>query len=152
MCLTRSENYTLQWASCDNTYKANVHYEVLQATFTARNILHTRCTRLHPVPRASFARQDFMFYPKPLYISRHQSFFYSFITILPSESGVTLHYSYCTILPQTLSFCHSVTFIFEHLSRDFEKTTITAMGDDLHINKQTNIVIANHRRLLRQND
>ena len=25
------------------------------------------------------------------------------------------------------------------------------MGDDLHINKQTNIVIANHRRLLRQN-
>ena len=25
------------------------------------------------------------------------------------------------------------------------------MGDDLHINRQTNIVIANHRRLLRQN-
>jgi hypothetical protein len=25
------------------------------------------------------------------------------------------------------------------------------MGDDLHINKQTNIVIANHKRLLRQN-
>jgi hypothetical protein len=25
------------------------------------------------------------------------------------------------------------------------------MGDDLHINKQTNICIANHRRLLRQN-
>jgi hypothetical protein len=32
-----------------------------------------------------------------LYKSLHQSFFYSFITILPSESGVTLHYS--TILP-----------------------------------------------------
>ena len=36
-------------------------------------------------------------YPKPLYKSLHQSFFYSFITILSSESGVTLHYS--TILP-----------------------------------------------------
>jgi hypothetical protein len=40
---------------------------------------------------------DFIFYQKPLYKSLHQSFFYSFITILPSESGVTLHY--CTILP-----------------------------------------------------
>jgi hypothetical protein len=36
---------------------------------------------------------DFIFYPKPLYKSLHQSFFYSFITILPSESGVTLDYS-----------------------------------------------------------
>ena len=32
---------------------------------------------------------DFIFYPKPLYKSFRQSFFYSFITILPSESGVT---------------------------------------------------------------
>jgi hypothetical protein len=32
---------------------------------------------------------DFIFYSKPLYKSLHQSFFYSFITILPSESGVT---------------------------------------------------------------
>ena len=40
---------------------------------------------------------DFIFYPKPLYKSLHQSFFYSFITILPSESGVTIHYS--TMLP-----------------------------------------------------
>jgi hypothetical protein len=37
---------------------------------------------------------DFIFYPKPLYKSLHQTFFYSFI---PSESGVTLHYS--MILP-----------------------------------------------------
>ena len=36
-------------------------------------------------------------YQKPLYKSLHQSFFYSFITILPSESGVALHYS--MILP-----------------------------------------------------
>jgi hypothetical protein len=40
---------------------------------------------------------NFIFYQKPLYKSLHQSFFYSFITILPSESGVTLYYS--TILP-----------------------------------------------------
>ena len=43
---------------------------------------------------------DLIFYLKPLYKLLHQSFFYSFITILPSESGVTLHYS--TILPQIL--------------------------------------------------
>ena len=36
---------------------------------------------------------DFIFYRKPLYKSLHQSFFYSFITILPTESGVKLHYS-----------------------------------------------------------
>ena len=40
---------------------------------------------------------DFISYLKPLYKSLHQSFFYSFITILPSESGVALDYS--TILP-----------------------------------------------------
>jgi hypothetical protein len=39
----------------------------------------------------------YFLYQKPLYKSLHQSFFYSFITILPSESGVTLHCS--TILP-----------------------------------------------------
>jgi hypothetical protein len=42
-------------------------------------------------------QRDFIFYQKPSYKSLHQSFVYSFITILPSESGVTLHYS--TILP-----------------------------------------------------
>jgi hypothetical protein len=46
------------------------------------------------------------FYPKPLYKSPHQSFFYSFITILPSESGVALHY--CTILPRPLVFLHTL--------------------------------------------
>ena len=52
-------------------------------------------------------------------IRNHQSFFYSFTTILPSESGVyTLDYS--TILPQTPSFRH-LTFIFEHLSHDFRE-------------------------------
>jgi hypothetical protein len=67
---------------------------------------------------------NFIFYPKPLYKSLHQSFFYSFITILPSESGVTLEYS--TIFTYTLSFRH-VSLFFNHLSCDFEKTTITAM-------------------------
>ena len=36
-----------------------------------------------------------------LFFSSSSSFFYSFITILPSKSGVTLHYS--TILPHSLS-------------------------------------------------
>ena len=53
-------------------------------------------------------------YHKPLYKSLHQSFFYSFITILPSESGVTLHYS--TILPQIL--------LFRHLTSIFESTNV----------------------------
>ena len=35
-----------------------------------------------------------------IYKSLHQSFFYSFITILPSERGFTLHYS--TIFPYTI--------------------------------------------------
>ena len=40
---------------------------------------------------------NFIFYPKLLYKSLRQSFLYSFITILPSESGVTHDYS--TIFP-----------------------------------------------------
>ena len=71
-----------------------------------------------------FVAIGFYFYLKPLYKSLHQSFCYSFITILPSESGATL--DYCTIFRQTLSIRH-FTFTFKHLSRDFEKTTITAM-------------------------
>ena len=39
----------------------------------------------------------YFLYQKPLYKSLHQSFFYSFITILSSESGIALYYS--TILP-----------------------------------------------------
>ena len=53
---------------------------------------------------------NFNFYQKPLYKSLHQSFFYSFITILPSESCVTLHFS--TILPQILLFRH-LTYILK---------------------------------------
>ena len=57
---------------------------------------------------------DFIFYQKPLYKSLHQSLFYSFITILPSESSVTLHYN--TILPQIL--------LFRHLTSIFESTNV----------------------------
>ena len=65
--------------------------------------------------------QDFILYPKPLYKSLHQSFFYSFITILPSESGVTLHYN--TILPQILLFRHLTSILlFRHLTSIFEST------------------------------
>ena len=52
--------------------------------------------RIGTFPR--FVAIGFYFLSETLiYQSLHQSFFYSFITILPSESGVTLHYS--TILP-----------------------------------------------------
>jgi hypothetical protein len=47
---------------------------------------------------------DFIFYQKPLYKSLHQSFFYSFITILPSESGVRPHYS-------TMVICNSLLLL-----------------------------------------
>jgi hypothetical protein len=52
----------------------------------------------------------FIFYQKPLYKSLHQSFFYSFITILPSESGVTLHYS--TILSLAFTMSSTLATIF----------------------------------------
>ena len=58
--------------------------------------LSIRSAHLH----VSWLSDFIFFYPKPFYKSLHQSFFYSFITILPSESGATLHYS--TILPQIL--------------------------------------------------
>ena len=51
-----------------------------------------------------FVAIGFYFLSETLYKSLHQSFFYSFIVILPSESGVTLDYN--TIFLQTLSFRH----------------------------------------------
>ena len=61
-----------------------------------------------------FVAIGFIFYPKPLYKSLHQSFFYSFITILPTESGV-----YNSWL---LHNCHLDPLISPCI-----------MGDDLHI-------------------
>jgi len=52
---------------------------------------------------------NFIFYRKPLYKSLHQWFFYSFMTILPSESGVTLHYS-TILLPYFPGEALRVTF------------------------------------------
>ena len=40
-----------------------------------------------------FVAIRFYFLSKTLYKSLHQSFFYSFITVLPLESGITLEYS-----------------------------------------------------------
>ena len=54
---------------------------------------------------------DFIFYPKLLYKSLHQSFFYSFITILPSESAVTLKYS--TTFTQTRFECANIEICLE---------------------------------------
>jgi hypothetical protein len=64
---------------------------------------------------STFRDSDFIFYPKPLYKSLHQSFFYSFITILPSESGVTMDTPLLhdfTLDPLILSFhFHFRTFV-----------------------------------------
>ena len=68
----------------------------------------------------SLTVSDFIFYPKPLYTSFHQSFFYSFITILLSESDFTLHYS--TVLPKPL-FRH-VDFHFRTYKRDLVILTV----------------------------
>jgi hypothetical protein len=95
---------------------------------------------------------DFIFYPNPLYKSFRQSFFYSFITILPSESGVTLDYSMIfSLRPCEFVISHPFWNICHVTSRKL-RLLQCIMGDDLHINKQTNIFIANHRHLLRQNN
>jgi hypothetical protein len=49
------------------------------------------------------------------------------------------------------------TFVFHfsnicHVTTRKPRLPQCIMGDNLHINKQTNIFIANHRRLLRQNN
>ena len=53
---------------------------------------------------------DFIFYLKPLYKSLHQSFFYSFITILLSESGVYTPLQHDFALDYHFAM---LTFIFE---------------------------------------
>ena len=74
---------------------------------------------------------DFIFYPKPLYKSLHQSFFYSFITILPSESGVTRF----SLRPYDFVISHPFWNICHVTSRKL-RLPQCIMGDDLHINKQ----------------
>ena len=55
---------------------------------------------------------DFIFYPKPLYKSFHQSFFYSFTTILPSKSGITRLQDDFALDPIISPFdFHSQTFV-----------------------------------------
>ena len=62
----------------------------------------------------------------------NQSFFYSFITILPSESGVTL--DYCTISLTLSDFAISLSLsnICHGTSRKL-RLPQCIMGDDLHI-------------------
>ena len=94
---------------------------------------------------------DFIFYQKPLYKSLHQSFFYSFITILPQKvvlNSITARFS---LRPYDFVISHPFWNICHVTSRKL-RLPQCIMGDDLHINKQTNIFIANHRRLFRQNN
>jgi hypothetical protein len=88
----------------------HVHVQLVRDSSAVRRLFSTCCRRgtsessTHGKQRICLSNSwsahfhvswlsDFIFYQKPLYKSLHQSFFYSFITILPSESGVTLHYS-----------------------------------------------------------
>ena len=112
-CIPKEEEEEVSATSVKILYKSTETYHVLVRDSSAVRQLFVRLagavghqTALHK-ETSGFASasahfhvswlSDFIFYPKPLYKSLHQSFFYSFITILPSESGVTLHYS--TILP-----------------------------------------------------
>ena len=58
------------------------------------------------------------------------------------------------LLPVVSHFSFVNTWKRSHFSLWFQSSGSPEciMGDDLHINKQTNIFIANHRRLLRQNN
>ena len=74
----------------------------------------------------------FIFYQKPLYKSLHQSFFYSFITILPSDSGVARF----SLRPYDFVISHPFWNICHMTSRKL-RLPQCIMGDDLHItNKQ----------------
>ena len=77
---------------------------------------------------------NFIFYQKPLYKSLHQSFFYSFITILPSESGVTPHYS--TILPQILLFRHVQRSDVQRLQKIHKSRQTAEESRTMHQNAQ----------------
>jgi hypothetical protein len=79
--------WRLLWTCCSRGTSESYAYGKQQICFSNSWSAHFHVSWL----------SDFIFYQIPLYKSLHQSFFYSFITILPSESGVTLHYS--TILP-----------------------------------------------------
>ena len=94
---------------------------------------------------------DFIFYHKP-YINP------SPIIFLFIHKHLTLRKWCYTPLQHDFALDPMIsTFVF-HFSNICHVTTRKLrlpqciMGDDLHINKQTNIFIANHRRLLRQNN
>ena len=92
--------WRLLWICCSRGMSERYTYRKQRICFSNSGSVHFHVSWL----------SDFIFYQKPLYKSLHQSFFYSFITIWPSESGVALHYS--TILPWILLFRH-LTSIFQ---------------------------------------
>ena len=103
--------WRLLWICCSRGTSESYAYGKQRICFSNSGSAHFHVSWL----------SDFIFFQKPLYKSLHQSFFYSFITILPSESGVTLHYS---LRSYDSAICLP---FFKHLSRDYEKTTITPM-------------------------
>ena len=96
---------------------------------------------------------DFIFYQKPLYKSLHQSFFYSFIRFTSCPQKVVLHSitARFSLRPYYFVISHPFWNICHVTSRKLRLPQYI-MRDYLHINKQTNIFIVNHRCLLRQNN
>ena len=94
---------------------------------------------------------DFIFYQKPLYKSFHQSFF------LFIHNHLTFRKWFYTPLQHDFALDPMIPPFVFHFSNICHVTTRKLrlpqciMGDDLHINKQTHMFIANHTRLLRQN-
>jgi hypothetical protein len=77
---------------------------------------------------------DFIFYPKPLYKSLHQSFFYSFIKKTPHPQKVVLHSITVrfSLRPYDFVISHPFWNICHVISRKL-RLPQCIMGDDLHI-------------------
>jgi hypothetical protein len=109
---------TWRWLVRDSLLSDGFFFDLLEP-WDVRELYYTENSGFAhatlPLHISTFRDSDFIFYPKPLYKSLHQSFFYSFITILPSESGVTMDTPLLhdfTLDPLILSFhFHFRTFV-----------------------------------------
>ena len=73
-----------------------------------------------------------------------------FIEIHPIVAFEAIYEPMLTSFWSLISFAVQLYIIMQYKGK--HPPLLPKMGDDLHINKQTNICIANHTRLLRQNN
>ena len=92
-CHSTKTNVSLTYMQSEIPLPSDIFFSRLAGAVGHQRALHTEkkliccCHSVSTHFHVSWL-SDFIFYPKPLYKSLRQSFFYSFITILPSESGV----------------------------------------------------------------